>query len=172
MVPLGPPSTRSAPVETDATSCLTKGTGCHFRWGQQDSINLLYKKGCLNHTEVMAAVYLATVVGPKTVASTLKRGQHLGHGYSAGSQQPPSLAPSMNTRGHYYCHFCWRVERHRYVPAPRLAIWTLGALTLGIALVFWPYRCECCGRVRFGFVRFSKRERARKKTNSPSSDRF
>jgi len=48
-----------------------------------------------------------------------------------------------------FCEQCYRYDKHipvRIGPVFRIL---LVIATLGLALIFWPKRCSCCGSLRF-----------------------
>ena len=47
-----------------------------------------------------------------------------------------------------YCASCWRYEPHRPLKADPILIGAVSVLSLGVALLLWPYRCTTCGSVR------------------------
>ena len=47
-----------------------------------------------------------------------------------------------------YCHECWRDEPHVPVKCHPFLEGLAIVLTLGLALLRWPYRCTTCASVR------------------------
>lgn len=56
---------------------------------------------------------------------------------------PPSDSKKM------YCRHCWREEHFRPHKIGPFLAWLPVFLTLGISLLFWPFRCVTCGRKRY-----------------------
>lgn len=48
-----------------------------------------------------------------------------------------------------FCEQCYRYDYHSPVKVGFAMKVTLVVLTAGLALIFWPTRCKCCGSVRF-----------------------
>jgi hypothetical protein len=54
----------------------------------------------------------------------------------------------MSERKVCYCNSCWRNEYHSPVRVDWFSRVLIVLLTLGLAVVLWPYRCQCCGQLR------------------------
>jgi len=48
-----------------------------------------------------------------------------------------------------FCEQCFRYDRHVPVKVSTVVRLSLIVLTCGLALIFWPKRCCCCGSTRF-----------------------
>jgi hypothetical protein len=48
-----------------------------------------------------------------------------------------------------FCEQCYRYDKH--IPVKIGPVFKLLAIifTFGLALIFWPKRCSCCGSIRF-----------------------
>jgi|GEM_PF-2664574 len=48
-----------------------------------------------------------------------------------------------------FCEQCYRYDHHSPVKVALPIKVVLVVMTLGLALLFWPTRCVCCGSIRF-----------------------
>lgn len=48
-----------------------------------------------------------------------------------------------------FCEQCYRYDKHIPVKVGAVFRVLLVLVTLGLALIFWPKRCSCCGSMRF-----------------------
>lgn len=48
-----------------------------------------------------------------------------------------------------FCEECYRYDKHIPVKTWFVFKAVIVILTLGLALIFWPKRCSCCGSIRF-----------------------
>lgn len=67
--------------------------------------------------------------------------------------EPSSTEPSKSSAGSdrmvLFCEQCYRYDKHIPVKVWFVFKITVIVLTLGLALIFWPKRCSCCGSIRF-----------------------
>lgn len=68
---------------------------------------------------------------------------------SAQISQEPEKSPETKDRMVLFCESCYRYDKHIAVKVPTVFKLVLVLLTFGLALIFWPKRCSCCGSIRF-----------------------
>ncbi|MBL8852999.1 MAG: hypothetical protein JNK57_03405 [Planctomycetaceae bacterium] len=61
----------------------------------------------------------------------------------------PKKSSETKDRMVLFCEQCYRYDKHIAVKVSLVIKILLVVLTLGLALIFWPKRCSCCGSIRF-----------------------
>lgn len=68
---------------------------------------------------------------------------------SKPSSERPAKPSSSKDRSVLFCEQCYRYDKHIPVRVSFGLKVVLIVATFGLALVFWPKRCSCCGSMRF-----------------------
>lgn len=67
--------------------------------------------------------------------------------------EPERIKPEQPTgprdKSVLFCESCYRYDKHIPVKVASVFKILLVIWTAGLALIFWPKRCSCCGSVRF-----------------------
>ena len=74
--------------------------------------------------------------------------------------------------GKLYCFSCHRQESHFFALKGRSHYYLMIGMTMGLILLFGPYRCRCCGHkrlCRYNFLNIRYHWHRRKYTRSPST---
>lgn len=61
----------------------------------------------------------------------------------------PEQPPGPRDKSVLFCESCYRYDKHIPVKVSPIFKLLLVIGTAGLALIFWPKRCSCCGSVRF-----------------------
>lgn len=65
------------------------------------------------------------------------------------SSPEPGKSSGTKDRMVLFCEQCYRYDKHIAIKVGPVFKVLLVILTFGLALIFWPKRCSCCGSIRF-----------------------
>jgi hypothetical protein len=68
---------------------------------------------------------------------------------SESSSTKPEKSSGTKDRLVLFCEQCYRYDKHIPVKVSSVFRILLIIFTFGLALIFWPKRCSCCGSIRF-----------------------
>jgi len=83
------------------------------------------------------------------ISQTRKAGKSAVMTESDPERIKPEQPPGPRDKSVLFCESCYRYDKHIPVKIAPVFKILLVIITAGLALIFWPKRCSCCGSVRF-----------------------